>query len=150
MPTLKFADNSTMECQGVHSNTAFYQGVERQCLTFLFDQDKSLTELQEKFTAENLAAFYIIDDSGEYLYENYTIRISLGCGEKERVLVSGVAVLADKEFDTVAYVQMAQSTLAERAILGHDIAITQQQEVIDSLLIASLETGNMDTPEVTE
>ena len=51
---IKFNNGKILECLGVHSSQSNFQGVVRDCYTFLFDPKKvSLAEIEQQFTAEN-------------------------------------------------------------------------------------------------
>lgn len=63
MEQVKFANGTKLECLGVHSSQVNYQGVARDCYTFLFDPDKvSLAEIERQFTAENCGRLALLTD----------------------------------------------------------------------------------------
>lgn len=123
-------DGAAFELKGVHGQNIFYQGINRDCLIFLFDAATDINEILNAFTAENCKKIFITDGENKYLHENYTIRIALGRGYQAEALGNAVA----KDETQCVFVKTAQTTLAERQIL-------QQQETLDALLIAALE-GN--------
>ena len=127
---IKLTDGTELNALGVHGRTINYQGVQRDSLIFLFDpQAITLEQVCTAFVAENCQSITIEDSSGTYIHENYTIRVEVGCGYKDMALTGGVG----NDMTQCVYVRMAQSTLAEREI-------QQQQEIIDMLLVAALET----------
>lgn len=127
---IKFLDGTELESLGVHGRSVEYQGVRRDCLTFLFDPAVvSLGEAMTTFTPERCKVITLAVEDASNVHENYTILVEVGQGVQEYVL-SGT-VNGHEPKDTV-YVRMAQSTLAEREIM-------KQREEIDALLVASLE-----------
>lgn len=122
-----FADGMELEALGVHGRSVEYQGVRRDCLTFLFDPEAvSLAQCAEAFTPERCGSITIADEAGSYVHEHYTIRVEAGQGIQSYVL-TGVA--NDQEPRDAVYVRMAQSTLAEREIM-------EQRALINRLLEA--------------
>ena len=128
---VKLKNGFTISVLGVHGQNCFYQGVNRDCLIFLFDPSVvSLSDLAQAFTAENCQTISIEEEENCFLHENYTIRLAIGQGFQAEALGNQIG----KDDRQCVFVKMAQSTLAERQIL-------QQQETLDALLIATLE-GN--------
>lgn len=127
---IQFANGRTLDCQGVRGAPISYQGVTRDCLTFLFLPDTDLGELLTLFTPENCRAVSLAGDEAVFIHEHYTLRVAAGIGDK--ALTEGSAAVVGGQGEQVCYVSMAQTTLAERQLLA-------QQEVLDGLLLASLE-----------
>lgn len=126
---LTFRNGQRMDCLGVHGSSVTYQGVTRDCLTFLFPAETELAALLELFTPENCAAVTLEDGGSAAVHEHYTIRTSAGTGFRDAAIGSGI-----RDGAQACWVSMAQSTMAERMLLS-------QQEAIDCLLTASLEGG---------
>lgn len=127
---LTLQNGEQFQVKGVHGQNIFYQGINRDCLTFLFDARTDINEIVKNFTAENCKKIVIEDGENKYLHENYTIRIALGLGYQAEALGNAVT----KDGTQCVFVKMAQSTLSERQL-------QQQQETLDALLVATLE-GN--------
>ena len=134
--TVTLSNGEQLHCIGVHGSPVTYQGVTRDCLTFLFDPEEiTVAQLLEKFTAENCKTVRLLDETDgsarEAVHENYTIRIGAGVGMRDlaRRGMSGTEV---REEQPTGYVSMAQSTLAERMLL-------EQQKAIAAIIVSSLE-----------
>jgi len=126
---IQLANGAQLDALGVHGQNIFYQEINRDCLTFLFDPETvSLEAVCATFVPENCAAIQITDDTGTFLHENYTIRVQAGTGCQEYILTGSVK----EDTGLCVFVKMAQSTLAERQIL-------EQQAAIDALVVAALE-----------
>lgn len=69
--------NTTLTATGVRGERIYYQGADRDCLTFIFDTSNTLDELDAAFTAEACEDITIVDDEHEYLHHGYTIRKSI-------------------------------------------------------------------------
>lgn len=132
--TILLTNGCTLDCEGVHGSPVNYQGVTRDCLTFLFSPNTSLDDLLKLFTPENCAMITVKDDFGTFIHENYTIRTGVGKGYKELAMrgVSGAGGTVKEEEKQVCWVSMTQSTLAERTLQN-------QQDTLDALIISALE-----------
>ncbi len=153
---IEFNNGKILECLGVHSNQSTYQGVVRDCYTFLFDPEKvSLTEIEQQFTAENCGRLVLLTDneiSGtitneetaetqvvtktvteQFVHEHYTMRVGYGYGLKEMAVSGGMGYGGNitEAPEAVNWVKMLQTTLAERSI-------ESQQEVLDALVVEAL------------
>lgn len=153
---IEFNNGSILECLGVHSNQSTYQGVVRDCYTFLFDPEKvSLAEIEQQFTAENCERLALLIDkevsetatdeesaetqvvtktvTEEFVHEHYTMRVGYGYGLKEMAVSGGMGYGGNitEQLEPVNWVKMLQSTLAERSI-------ESQQEVLDALVVEAL------------
>ena len=134
--TVTFQDGTSLPLLGVHGRPINYEGVMRGSLLFLMDPEKvPIQSAMEVFTPENCKAITLISGSSEreesFVHENYTIRVEVGQGCKDYALSGSVTEL--KQIPAV-YVRMARSTLAERTLQA-------QQEILDSLVVAALESG---------
>lgn len=134
--TVTLSNGERLNFLGVHGGPITYQGVIRDCLTFLFDpEEMSVEQLLEKFTAENCKAVRLLDETDENareaVHENYTIRTGAGVGMRDLARRGGYGSSVTDEQQT-AYVSMAQSALAERMLLS-------QQEAVDALIVSALE-----------
>ncbi len=140
MVKIELMDGTMLNCEGVHSSACFYQGTSREAYTFLFNPEIDLNELSAMFVPELCDRIIIHTEDGEsFVHEHFTIRYGLGCSTKESAIgdignsmnVSSIGQEDDPQKIFVAWVKMIQTTLPEQMII-------QQQEVIDSLLIAEL------------
>lgn len=126
--TVKLKNGDQFSCLGVHGGKVMYQGVNRDSLTFLFEENTNVEEISTAFSSENMQTISLLDsDGGENVHENYTIRVNCGKGRKDSVLGYGI------EDDTmIVWVTMAQSTVSERLVL-------EQQQILDMLIVSALE-----------
>ena len=131
---ITFADGMELEALGVHGRSVEYQGVRRDCLTFLLDpQAVSLAQAMETFTPERCGSLTLTDEAGSYVHEHYTIRIEAGQGLRDYALTGAAN---DQEPQEAVYVRMAQSTLAERELF-------EQRALIDRLLATGGVSGHV-------
>ncbi len=147
---IKFINGASLECLGVHSTQVYYQGVARDCYTFLFDPEiVSLTEIEQLFTAENCKQLTLVTENevsqtvaneetitktvvDGFVHEHYTVRIGYGCGFKQSAVESiAYSGNSSEHPEAVNWVKMLQTTLAERSI-------ENQQEVLDALVVEAL------------
>ena len=153
---IEFNNGKIFECLGVHSNQSTYQGVVRDCYTFLFDTAKvSLAEIEQQFTAENCRRLVLLIEkevsetitdeetaetsvvtktiTEEFVHEHYTMRVGYGYGLQELAVSGGVGYGGNitEPPEPVNWVKMLQTTLAERSI-------ESQQEVLDALVVEAL------------
>lgn len=131
---IKLSNGYLLDCIGIHGRPIEYQGVKRDSLTFLFAENQSIDFLNDIFSPENCTKITIISESGEEdIHTNYTIRIGLGRGYKNLAIASNYAIGSNQEeLEKVCWVQMAQTSLAERQLQS-------QSEVLDMLLLNELE-----------
>lgn len=133
MNQIKMANGNILDCVGVHGWPIEYQGVKRDSLTFLFNENQSIDYLNDVFSPENCKDITIISDSGEDIHSNYTIRIGMGKGYKNIALANTYAIgSSEEDMKKYCWVQMAQTSLAERELQN-------QAEVLNLLLINELE-----------
>jgi len=147
MVKIELMDGTMMDCEGVHSSACFYHGTSREAYTFLFAPETDLNMLSAMFVPDLCDKIIIHTEDGEsFVHEHFTIRYGLGCSAKESAVgeignsmnVSSIGQADDPQKVFVAWVKMIQTTLSEQMLM-------QQQEVIDSLLIAEL-ARNGETP----
>lgn len=134
--TVTFQDGTSLPLLGVHGRPVNYEGVQRDSLLFLMDPERvPIQAAMEAFTPENCQAVTLAAEDGAhpeaFVHENYTIRVEVGQGSRDYALSGSVTEL--KQIPAV-YVRMARSTLAERTLQA-------QQEILDSLVVAALESG---------
>ena len=130
--TIHFSDGRQLACETVHSRPAYYNGVNRDQLTFVFPESTDISTILFHFTPENCKQLYLEDESGErFLHENYTIR--MGAGVKERGTLLGEG--ADVDHRMVSYVDMIRTTYAEQQL-------DALRDAVDLMLVSSLEGGN--------
>lgn len=132
MTTIHFKDGRTLICETVHSRPQYYNGINRDKLTFVFPEEMDIATIINHFTPENTKQIYLEDESGDkFLHENYTIR--LGAGVKERGALLGIG--EDLDHRMVSYVDMIQTTLAEQEL-------ENLRDAVDLMIIESLRGGN--------
>lgn len=119
--TIRLKSGLELECLGVHGSKIVHEGVNRDCLTFLFSSSSNIAGLLNIFTSENCEQIWIISDGSQDLHENYTIRTSAGIGFKDGILHYG-----DSDNTEVCWISMAQSTLTERQILKLNALLANQ------------------------
>jgi len=134
--TVTLSNGEQLRCLGVHGGPLTYQGVTRDCLTFLFDPGEiSVEQLLAKFTAENCAAIILTDgtdgETTSAVHEHYTIRVGAGVGYKDLVC-RGMSGTEIRDEQLTAYVSMAQRTLSERMLM-------EQRNAVDALIVSALE-----------
>ena len=131
MTIIHFSDGRQLTCETVHSRQVYYNGTNREQLTFVFPEEVGVQTVLDHFTPENCKQIYLEDESGEkYLHENYTIR--MGAGVNERGSLLGVG--EDLDHRMVTYVNMIRTTYAEQQLEA-------LQDTVDHMLIGSLEGG---------
>lgn len=132
MTKVYFANGQSIDCETVHSNPAYYNGTQRDKLTFVFPEEVSVQTVLDLFTRENCERIWLElpeEETGErYLHEHYTIR--MGAGVKERGTLLSVA--EDTDHRMVTYVEMIQTTYAEQQL-------DDLNDIVNSLLIHDLE-----------
>lgn len=107
----------------------FVQNANRDALTFVFDDSKSLDELDTIFTDSACESITIVgDDKSENLYKGYTIRAELN---KKQVQTSVEGSEEEATYEMRVFLTMAQRTYTETQIA--DI-----NEAVDLLVLESL------------
>lgn len=102
-------------------------GAYRDVLCFVFDDTKSLTELDAVFTEENCESITIKENSEEYIHNGYVIRAGLEKSLVKQESTDGTPVYVNRVF-----VRMAQRTYDETKL--KDVQDTVDALVLDSLL----------------
>ncbi|MBD5135250.1 MAG: hypothetical protein HDT39_04710 [Lachnospiraceae bacterium] len=129
---IHFSDGRQLTCETVHSRQVYYNGTNREQLTFVFPEEMDISTILDHFTSANCKQIYLEDDSGEkFLHENYTIR--MGAGVKERGTLIGVG--EDLDHRMVSYVEMIRTTYAEQQL-------EMLNDVVDMMLIDALKEAN--------
>lgn len=129
---IHFLDGRTLECESVHGEHIYYNGVNRDSLTFVFPDTSEVKALIAYFRPENTKRLYLEDDNGEkFLHENYTILLGAGLKERGHLLGAG----EDVDHRMVTYVQMVRASYSEQQI-------EELSDIIDTMLIAQLMGGN--------
>ncbi len=113
--TLK--DGTVLNAISVHSDPKLLKGQHRDVLTFLFEMtsEEGLAELAHDFREDNCTEIIIGEDiveNGEqvekaYLWENYTIFLSVGIGAIADVII------ASDDMSGCAWVRVAQKSPEE-------------------------------------
>lgn len=130
---IKMTNGNILDCVGVHGWPIEYQGVKRDSLTFLFNENQSIDYLNDVFSPEKCKDITIISDSGEDIHSNYTIRIGMGKGYKNIALANTYSIgSSEEDMKKYCWVQMAQTSLTERELQN-------QSDILELLLISELE-----------
>ncbi len=125
-------DGRKLTCETVHSRPAYYNGTNRDQMTFVFPEEVGIQTILDHFTPENCRQLFLEEESGrKYLHENYTIRVGAGVNERGSLLGVG----EDVDHRMVAYVNMIRTTYTEQQL-------ETLQDAVDLMLIESLEGGN--------
>lgn len=134
MITITFLNGQELECETVHSHSQYYNGTNRDKLTFVFPENFGLMEIAANFTPENCKKIWLKDESGEqFLHEHYTIRFAIGVKERGALL----NVAEDLDHRMVAYVEMIRTTYSEQQL-------EELSDTMDAMLVAQLMGGNDD------
>lgn len=108
----------------------YAQGANRDALTFVFDDNHKLDELDGIFTDANCESIKIIgDDGGEAIHNGYTVRAEL---VKKQVTVENATPDNEETTVTRVFVTMAQRTYAESQLAS--LTDTVDVLVLESLL----------------
>lgn len=127
---IRMFDGTEIPCFGASGIAYYYQGVQRDSLTFYFDPEAvTIATLIAKITEDNCKTITIVDEDGEYVHSNYQIVDQIGTGNYSAV--AGGPVSADAERRCL-YARVIQTTLSERMIVQHD-------EAIDDIIVSILE-----------
>lgn len=109
---ITLSNGTELEAIGVRGETVYFQGVNRDCLCFLFDPEQyAMEELDLAFTAENCKTVTITSEDGAaFVHQGYSIRYGL-----EKGYDSGAGVSAGGEMPPLRIaVKMAQISYLER------------------------------------
>ena len=99
----------------------YVQEVNRDSLSFIFEESTSLDELETIFTEANCERIIIVEDGGaEYIHKAYTILAELA---KRSVMVTPETEETEAVFENRAIVCMAQRTYAENQIAENSAAL---------------------------
>lgn len=129
---IHFTDGRQLTCESVHSRPAYYNGTNRDQMTFVFPEEVDIQTILSHFTPENCRQLCLEDESGgKYLHENYTIRVGAGVNERGSLLGAG----EDLDHRMVSYANMVRTTYAEQQL-------ETLKDAVDLMLIESLEGGN--------
>jgi hypothetical protein len=112
----------------VGGSTMHYQGAQRNTLTFQFPDTYSFEQLEAAFTPLNTARIELTDEDGTYLYDNYTMRVSMAYAP---YCVSEETDTEPAVFENRYTVVMAQKTYSE-------LQIESLQDTVDILVLEIL------------
>lgn len=127
---IKMFNGTEIPCFGALGQAYYYQGIQRDSITFYFDPENvTISSLIENFTEENCKAITIVSDDSEYVHYNYQIIDQIGTGNYSSV--AGGPVSANDERKCL-FVRVLQTTYTERLWEQHD-------EAIDDIVISILE-----------
>lgn len=131
MTKIHFTDGRILECESVHGAHVYYNGVNRDSLTFVFPDTSELKALIAHFRPDNTKRLYLEDDNGEkFLHEHYTIFLSAGLTERGALLGAG----EDVDHRMITYVKMVKTSYAEQQL-------EELSDTLDTMLIAQLMGG---------
>lgn len=131
MTKIHFMDGKVLECESVHSTHLYYNGINRDSLTFIFPDTYELNALLVYFTPNNTKRLYLENDNGEkFLHEHYTIRLAAGLTERGTLLGAG----EDIDHRMITYVKMIKTSYFEQQL-------EELSDTLDTMLIAQLMGG---------
>lgn len=123
------SDKTEMSPLLVSGDKRFTQGANRDTLTFIFNGNLSLNDVDNKFTSENCETIRIIEDNGnEYIHTGYTIRSELS---KKSIEVSPATEATEAIYEDRITISMAQRTYAESQLAS-------LTDTVDTLVMESL------------
>lgn len=129
---IQLANGVTFPCIGVASRNIYYQGVQRDCLTFYFDTELvKLQDLINFFNSTNCSVINIINAKNDEGFSHFNYQIQNECGIADYSAVADGPVGNDDDFKCL-FVRMIQTTAQERLLMQHE-------EVLNNLIISSLE-----------
>jgi len=92
----------------------FFQGTDRDCLTFAFPSDAGMEVIDSAFSEAACESISIFDDEGnEYIHKGYTIRVDL---MKKPVEIEPATLDAEAVYENRVLVTMAQRSYAENQL----------------------------------
>lgn len=112
---VKLNNQTELDVITVNGSKQFYQGETRDTLEIQLKKGiKSFDELDELFgNEENTKRLTIINDSGEFLHEHYTLRISMGLTAVE---ISSETAEASAQTEERITILLAQKSYREREL----------------------------------
>lgn len=128
---IRLNNNKELDILVVNASTQYFQGAARDVLDIQLEKGKySFDEIEEYFSDENITSkIYIIDDeTNEYLYTNYSLRIKLGIINTTNELNSKNT---ENDIERLS-IQMAQKTYQE-------ILLKEIRQTVDILVLSNLE-----------
>jgi len=109
----------------------YIQGINRDTLTFIFNDSFSMDELDSVFTEDNCGSIVIIgDDGSKAIHTGYTIRAEL---VKKEVEIQKATEKTEAVVEKRIFVSMAQRTYSETKL-----ASIAQESVDTQLAVAEL------------
>lgn len=123
------ANGATLSPINIIGAKKIVQNATRDTLSFIFQGDASLDELDRIFTATNCETITIVDGDNEYVHSGYTVRYEL---KRSSVEVAPATESTDAEYENRVTVAMAQRTYMESQIAS--LTDTVDMLVLESLL----------------
>lgn len=123
------ANGATLSPINIIGAKKIVQNATRDTLSFIFQGDASLDELDRIFTATNCETITIVDGDNEYVHAGYTVRYEL---KRSSVEVAPATESTDAEYENRVTVAMAQRTYMESQIAS--LTDTVDMLVLESLL----------------
>lgn len=123
------ANGATLSPINIIGAKKIVQNATRDTLSFIFQGDASLDELDRIFTATNCETITIVDGDNEYVHSGYTVRYEL---KRSSVEVAPATESTDTEYENRVTVAMAQRTYMESQIAS--LTDTVDMLVLESLL----------------
>lgn len=127
---ITLSSGTELEAIGVRGESVFFQGVNRDCLCFLFDPERyDMDELDRAFTAENCKSVTLTGEDGEaFVHQGYVLRHGLEKGYDGNY---GVSAGAEPPPMRLA-VRMAQISYLEQTEM-------ELADAVDKLILSGLE-----------
>lgn len=115
----------------VTGEKVYFQGAERDSLTFVFGKEYSMDELDGIFTESNCESIKIVEDSNdEYIHVGYAIRSEL---------VKKLVITQESTVDTAAVSESrVMITMAQRTYAETKLAQVAQESTDTQLAVAEL------------
>ena len=120
-----FTNNVELYPLTITGEHTFFQGADRDMLTFIFSTNEDLIALDKAFTTNNCESIKIIDDNNnESIHKAYTLRVKLQKAPIEIVASTPEtkAVIEDR-----IVVSMAQRTYTETQLVALNALLTGEE-----------------------
>ena len=115
MNQITLKDGTTLDVVRTNGQGKYFQGANRDSLEFQFAKDSTTFDALDALFGdiENTSKITITDDSGSYVYENYTLRVGMSLIQ---VVISPEIDTAPEVTEERYTVTMAQKTYSEKQL----------------------------------
>ena len=129
MNQITLKNGITLDVAKINGASRFFQGASRDSLEFHFSKEgNSFDNLDALFTEANTAKITVTTDAGSFVYNDYSLRVSMALIPVIITPAEGTTPEVTEERYTVT---MAQKTYAEKQI-------ESLQEIVDILVLDGL------------